>query len=144
MQHNVRCHSQVCNQETEGVEGPVNQCNRHWWIWDFFYNLTDLDMASTSTNKSVWSGILCLCLCFYNVAVDQNVWAVTTRGFSTKPARVRKLHCSSGCQHSCINSSSTVLVSFHLLVAQHKEGSPGLPFLGSKHLHCFPFRTSDK
>lgn len=64
LQHNFCCHSKVCDQEAEGAEGPVNQCDHHWWIWDFvFNNLTDLDMASTSINKAVWSGSLCLCLC---------------------------------------------------------------------------------
>lgn len=60
-QHNVCCHSQVCYQETERVKGPVNRVI-HWWIWDFFYNLSDLNMT-TSKIKMFWSGKLSLFIC---------------------------------------------------------------------------------
>lgn len=58
MQHNVSRHSQVCNQETERVEGPVNHVI-HWWIWDFFYNLSDLDMATSKIKCSGPENCLC-------------------------------------------------------------------------------------
>lgn len=57
-QHNVCCHSQVCNQEAERVEGPVNHVI-HWWIWDFFYNLSNLDMATSKIKCSGAENCLC-------------------------------------------------------------------------------------
>ena len=80
LQHNVSCHSQICDQETEGVEGPVNQCKSHWWIWDFFCNSNDLDTASTpQINQSGVEFFVSFVNLFYNVAENENLWAVTTK-----------------------------------------------------------------